>query len=372
VTIIFPDVSEYEGAYNFAPYPLGVARATISTVKDRQWDNNVANAVVNGKRLAAYAFLNAPSLGVSVNAQADFAYSVVGSRPCMIDVEPNRGACASFTDVMAWIARYRDLGGVVNLCYLPRWSWSGNMGSPSLVPLTQAGVGLVSSNYTTYSDTGPGWTAYGGVTPIQWQFTDNLNGTGADGNAYRGTADQWWAMMTATTSPTRRGKDMIVMAHERGSNIDWIGDGIYRYKVVDSAHRANALVVIGLQGGNPTSVEFNPGTLDALGPVVVDASGVLPTADLAPKLDTLLANIAVDLAEDRAATAALKSLVDAVAAGGGSVDVTAILSAIADARQAESTAITALQDQNAALANEVADLQRRLAAAAQAQATALG
>ncbi len=236
----------------------------------------------------------------------------------------------------------------------------------------QAGVGLVSSNYTTYSDTGPGWTAYGGVTPIQWQFTNNLNGSGADGNAYRGTADQWWAMMTGTAPPIRKVKDMIVMAHERGSNIDWVGNGVYRYKVVDSAHRANALVVIGLLGGNATSYEFNPGTLDALGPVVVDATGVLPTADLAPKLDTLLANIAVDLAEDRAATVALKSLADAVAAGGGSVDVTAILAAIADARQAESAAITALQEQNTALANEVVDLRRRLVAAAQAQATELG
>ncbi len=140
MTIVFPDVSEYHGAFNFAPYPLGVARASISNVKDKQWDANVGNAVANGKRLAAYAFLNAPSLGVSVNAQADFAFGIVGQRPCMLDIEPNRGACASFADVMTWITRYRSLGGVVNLCYLPRWSWSGNMGSPSLVPLTQAGV----------------------------------------------------------------------------------------------------------------------------------------------------------------------------------------------------------------------------------------
>jgi len=153
----------------------------------------------------------------------------------------------------------------------------------------------VASNYTTYSDTGPGWAAYGGVSPIQWQFTDNLNGTGADGNAYKGTADQWWAMMSGTVPLTRKGKDMIVMAHERGSNIDWVGDGIYRYKVIDSAHRANALVVIGMQGGNATSVEFNPGTLDALGPVLVDASGV-PTVSVPSLSDAQLTTLAAAVA----------------------------------------------------------------------------
>ena len=71
---------------------------------------------------------------------------------------------------------------------------------------------------------------------------------------------------------------MIVMAHERGSNIDWIGDGVFRYRCPDANHRANALVIMGLQGNpNPTSVEFNPGTLDALGPVVVSAETGVPT-----------------------------------------------------------------------------------------------
>lgn len=199
VTIIFPDVSEYNGAYNFTGAPVALARACIGNVRDRLWDTNKLNASLKGVPLAAYAFLNAPSLGVSVNVQADFAFAVVGaSTPMMIDVEPNRGACASFADVMSFADRYRSHGGICHLCYLPRWAWQGNMGSPNLVPLEQAGIHLVSSNYTTYTDYGLGWSPYGGVAPIQWQFTDNLNGTHADGNAYKGTAAEWWAMASGS------------------------------------------------------------------------------------------------------------------------------------------------------------------------------
>lgn len=77
------------------------------------------------------------------------------------------------------------------------------------------------------------------------------------------------------------------------------------------------------------------------------------------KLDALAAAVAADLAEDRAATAALQKLIDLVNAGGGSVDTAGVLSAVAAARQAESDMVTALQQQ-------VTDLTNRLAKASQA------
>jgi hypothetical protein len=86
-----------------------------------------------------------------------------------------------------------------------------------------------------------------------------------------------------------------------------------------------------------------------------------PLWDLLRRLDT---NVAADLAEDKATTAALKALVDQVNAAGGSVDAAPILAAIAAARDEESAAVAALHDQ-------VADLTRRLAAAEQAAAAAL-
>jgi hypothetical protein len=56
-------------------------------------------------------------------------------------------------------------------------------------------MGLVSSYYTTYSDTGPGWGSYGGATPVWWQFTNNWQNSGCDGNAFKGTPDEWWTLM---------------------------------------------------------------------------------------------------------------------------------------------------------------------------------
>ena len=194
--IVFPDVSQYNGALNLADYPALLARATISTATDTHYTANRSAAASAARIFGAYAFINAGSLGVSASAQADYAYNVIGTMPTMLDLEPNRGACASLAEGITWINRFRSHGGVVHLCYLPRWSWSGNMGSPSLTPLTSMGVQVVSSNYTTYSDTGPGWEPYGGVTPIQWQYTDNLAGVGADGNAYKGTAAQYAQLIT--------------------------------------------------------------------------------------------------------------------------------------------------------------------------------
>ena len=98
---------------------------------------------------------------------------------------------------------------------------------------------------------------------------------------------------------------MIVMAHERGSNIDWIGDGVFRYQCPDATHRANALAVMGMQGNlNPTSVEFNPGTLDALGPVVIDApftASAVIRAMVAAQQVTLPADQLASLAQQVAA-----------------------------------------------------------------------
>jgi hypothetical protein len=68
--------------------------------------------------------------------------------------------------------------------YLPRW-YHQILGSPSLKPFADRGVFLVSSDYTAYSDNGPGWAEYGGMTPAVWQHSDShpLNGRAVDWNA---------------------------------------------------------------------------------------------------------------------------------------------------------------------------------------------
>lgn len=195
MTIQFPDISEYTPV-SVAGAPVVLARATIGTVTDTHWQSNVNDAATHGVPLLAYCFLNAGSLGPSPEQQADYAYSVVGDRPTMLDWEPNRGACATLGEACRWIDRFRYRGGNTRLTYLPKWAWSGTLGSPGLQALADRQMVLVASNYTAYSDNGPGWQPYytGCPVPIvQWQFADNwpFNGAAVDWNAYKGTVSDY-------------------------------------------------------------------------------------------------------------------------------------------------------------------------------------
>jgi len=133
----------------------------------------------------------------------------------MIDFEPEYnpdGTIASapqVSDAVDFINQYRALGGKTYLLYLPHWYWAGNLGQASLAPVIDLGMLLVSSEYTTYSDTGPGWAPYGGMTPVIWQYTSTgtLNGvSNVDMNAYKNTLADFQAQATtgalAGTSPT--------------------------------------------------------------------------------------------------------------------------------------------------------------------------
>lgn len=84
------------------------------------------------------------------------------------------------------------------------------MGSPNLSGLTSRGVYLVSSSYPGGTgspshlypgDGAAGWGAYGGLTPLIYQFTDQASdgGQDLDYNAFRGTVAQ---LETALHVPT--------------------------------------------------------------------------------------------------------------------------------------------------------------------------
>ena len=155
-----------------------------------------------GAYFCAYHFLHAGNGA----GQASYAYGRVGSGiPLMIDCEPtynSSGTIASapqISDAVDFINEYRSLGGTVHLLYLPHWYWQGNLGQASLSPVIDLGMLLVSSDYTGYSDTGPGWAAYGGMTPLIWQYTSTatLNGvSNVDMNAYQGTLADFQAQVS--------------------------------------------------------------------------------------------------------------------------------------------------------------------------------
>ena len=181
MTIKFHDVSHYQGDYH--PNGPTIAKATEGTsFVDSRYAQNKARTLAGGWEFSAYHFLDPGN----VAAQAQHAFKVVGKTPLMLDVERSSGGNASWADTKAFCLAYRALGGVLHLAYIPKWYWSGTWHSPSLLWLTANNIGLISSNYTTYSDSGVGWSAYGGVKPSIWQFTS----TPLDTNAFKGTQAQ--------------------------------------------------------------------------------------------------------------------------------------------------------------------------------------
>lgn len=199
MTFLFPDVSSYTPNVDPAKYPAMIARATLSNrVADPTYQTFKAKAAAAGTVFSGYHWLNHGNL----TSQAAWCFQHVGPEtPLMIDAEDvkgNTGYAGPLTvdDIVGFAAEYRALGGIVSLCYLPFWYWSGAMGAPHrLGELTAAGLGLVSSNYPNagYTDNGPGWAPYypGAPVPVQWQYTS----TPIDMNAYRGTVGEYAALI---------------------------------------------------------------------------------------------------------------------------------------------------------------------------------
>jgi hypothetical protein len=207
MTIWYPDVSNHEGAMPLASGTVACfAKASEGTgYADPFYAHFKAEAARVGALFGAYHFLKQGNAA----AQARFAFSIVGPGvPMMIDFEPeydangNPVSLPTIADAIGFRDTYRQLGGLVRLNYLPRWYWQ-QLGSPSLAPL--ADLVLVASDYTTYSDTGPGWAPYGPGEPEPgvWQYTDKLpySGQQVDFNAFRGTIEEFSALLHGGDMP---------------------------------------------------------------------------------------------------------------------------------------------------------------------------
>jgi lysozyme len=218
MTVLFPDVSHYQGGLNLSGADACIAKATQGTgYNDPSYTNFRAQAAQLGIPFAAYHWLDTTDAA----AQARHAYAIVGSTPLMIDDEQN---VINVAHTLAFINAYRALGGRVILEYAPQWVWA-NSGRPDLRPIVSAGLAIVSSNYPAagYSDSGPGWGTYGGITPLIWQYTDkrSFNGFAIDFNGFRGTLDQLRALFAGTTQEDDMTPLESAEAHETHELIKW-------------------------------------------------------------------------------------------------------------------------------------------------------
>jgi hypothetical protein len=253
MTLFGPDVSGFQRGLQLLPRTVfAAAKATEGTgYVDSTYADFKAQAARVGALFWAYHFLRQGNGA----AQAAHAYAIVGKTPLMLDWEPERDAAGNlisqptFGDALAFIDAYTRLGGRVWSTYLPHWYWSapvdkGGLGSPPLAPIAQRGLSLISSGYTAYSDTGPGWAAYGGMTPALWQYTDSqpYGGQSVDFNAYRGTLAELAALVNGAhapqpTAPTPKDHDMILHAVTGIPEI-WALSGSLYWHVVDQQSAA--------------------------------------------------------------------------------------------------------------------------------------
>lgn len=193
MTLFYPDYSSYEGQATVpAGTPAIVAKATEGTYYiDADYGYYKTTAQQMGIPFSGYHFLKAD---IDPAAQALYYYNFAGNTPCMLDVETENASKPTVDQVLAFINALRGHGGRVWGVYFPQWYW-GQVGG-DLGRLETAGAVIVSSNYTSYSDSGPGWNSYGGATPTAWQYTS----TPIDMNAFKGTQAQLAAIFNGTTS----------------------------------------------------------------------------------------------------------------------------------------------------------------------------
>jgi microcystin-dependent protein len=251
MTIHFNDVSAYQGDY----WPGGaiIAKASEgSSWTDARFVTTRARTLAGGWPFLPYHFLRVGD----VPGQVAHAIAVIGrGRDVMLDIEtgidntdPTLAEAEQFVDLYG----QQSGGGTVTLVYIPHWYWQNVWHSPSLLPLTARGPGLISSYYVPYSDTGPGWNAYGGVTPIIWQWTS----TPLDTNAYKGTEDQLAAVFAGSpVAPTApKGSEMFILHMPATINPDgveawWLYD---QYGRVDQKPNAGDLRSVYFRGGVQT------------------------------------------------------------------------------------------------------------------------
>jgi GH25 family lysozyme M1 (1,4-beta-N-acetylmuramidase) len=198
MAVFYIDVSSFQAGINLSGWHAVAVKATQGTgYTDSWWGNFRTHAASVGAFFFGYHFLEHGNGA----GQADHYFAVAGKTPCMIDFEPTTGSNPNLADCEQFCDRLRARGGVCNLVYLPRWYW-GNLGQPSLQGLSNRHLHLVSSQYTGYSDSGPGWTPYGGMVPAIWQYTSTLSTGGfrqVDCNAYKGTFAQLQGLVAGTT-----------------------------------------------------------------------------------------------------------------------------------------------------------------------------
>lgn len=199
MTIFGPDISSFQNGLllsRLAEASFIIAKTTEGTYyTDADYQGWRLQAAQLGKPFAWYHFLS----DQDATAQAEHTLANVGDRslPGMLDAEPAGSFSPTLAQIVDYVKAAHAVGLNLRLVYLPRWYWQ-QMGSPDLSELAAHDVHLVSSEYPGATgapssiypgDDAAGWQAYGGMTPLIYQFTNKASDGGQtlDYNAFRGS-----------------------------------------------------------------------------------------------------------------------------------------------------------------------------------------
>ena len=203
MTLFGHDVSSYNPDFQPTAGQFVIVKASEGArTRDPSWPVLSARVRAKGALLLAYHFLHSDSTPAAQAANTA-AVGGVKSVPLMVDVEiekdPNGNVVSRPTvaQCAAYVDEARRLGLDPRLVYLPRWYWQ-ELGAPSLQPLIDRGLHLVSSAYPQQGhypgDNGSGWQAYGGMTPLIWQYSS----VPIDADAFKGTLAQLESVLGTT------------------------------------------------------------------------------------------------------------------------------------------------------------------------------
>lgn len=206
------DVSAYQPNFDFAAcrregYDFAIIKCTEGTGwKSAYFRDQLRRAREAGLLVAAYHYVR----GSDVNGQLANVRSMTGTDiPVILDVEDGAGSIQSIRDLNAALNR---AGYRTPLIYIPRWYWSGHMGSPSLAGLPpnwhSAYISTIARKdakvFTDFLARPSTWAGFGGIPIAVAQFTSSLavanypNGS-IDGNAFRGTREEFAALLNGTS-----------------------------------------------------------------------------------------------------------------------------------------------------------------------------
>ncbi|RDI32470.1 glycosyl hydrolase family 25 [Rhodococcus sp. AG1013] len=207
MTLFGVDISNWQQGLDLDQAAREDFRAVIAKVsegsgfRDQTWPGFRDAARAAGLPVMGYHYLRA---GDPIELQADLFVNHLGDRsiPAMIDAESGSGGVA---EIRAFRDAVERRGVRVALLYLPRWYWSGHIGSPDLSglpPLMASSYGTDQPGYASVlypGDEATGWAGYGGLDVAILQFTQRANVAGKqiDSWAFRGNESQLRALFGA-------------------------------------------------------------------------------------------------------------------------------------------------------------------------------